>query len=207
MTRTLVRVGALLALVASAALVVFALDVLSWSRQLTEQDMRFVAAPRQARFSQPTSLLPFGLTERALSADDDLPFRRQLQSFTRVQAGAVADSQQFEQLRGETQLALAGLSRVDRDSGRRSRAANMTGVLAFDAQLLPTAQDEVAKLVEGVTDAFRSAVEIDPTNADAKLNLELALRLPRAASLPGNAPSGTREVGKLAGLGEPGSGY
>ena len=208
MTRTrLTWAAALLALAASIVLVAFAVDVLRWDRSLAEQDVRFLASPKQARFSSPAELLPFGIAERALDGDDDLVFRRELQGFARVRPGAVFDVQQFEALRGETQLALARLSRVDPDPRRRSRAANMIGVLALDPQLAPQIQEELAALLRGAIDSFRSAVEIDPQNADAKRNLELALRIPGAAFLPGNDPSGTRDVGDLAGLGNPGSGY
>ena len=207
MSRYVTRALAIAAVVASAALVIFALDVQRWSRQLAEQDLGFAAAPQQARYSEPSAMLPFRIAERALDGQDDLVFRRQLQAFARVRPGAVADAQRFEQLRGETQLALARLSRVDPDPRRRSRAANMIGVLALDPQRAPLIQEEFAKLVEGAIDAFRSAVETDPDNADAKRNLELALRLPGAAFLPGNDPSGSRDVGKQAGLGQPGSGY
>lgn len=208
MTRTrLTWAAALLALAASIVLVVFAVDVLRWDRSLAEQDVRFLASPKQARFSSPAELLPFGIAEKALDADDDLVFRRELQGFARVRPGAVFDAQQFEALRGETQLALGRLSRVDPDRHRRSRAANMIGVLALDPQLAPQIQEELAALLRGAIDSFRTAVEIDPQNADAKRNLELALRIPGAAFLPGNDPSGTRDVGDLAGLGTPGSGY
>lgn len=207
MSRRVLPALALAAVLASAALVAFGLDARRWSRQLDGQDLAFTAAPQQARYSEPSGLLPFRLAERALAGEDDFVFRRQLQAFAHVRPGAVADAQRFEQLRGETQLALARLSRVDPDPRRRSRAANMIGVLALDPQRAPLIQDEFAKLVEGAIDAFRSAVEIDPANADAKRNLELALRLPGAAFLPGNDPSGSRDVGKQAGLGRPGSGY
>ncbi len=208
MTRPrIVRASALLALAVSAGVAVFALDVLRWSGQLEEQDLRFVAAPRQARFSEPAGLLPFGIAERALDADDDLHFRRQLAAFARVRPGAVDDALQFEQLRGETQLALARLSRVDPDLARRSRAANMIGVLALDPQRAAAQQEEFSTLVQGAVDAFRSAVELDPGNADAKRNLELALRIAAAFVLPGDDPSGSRDAGRQAGLGQPGSGY
>lgn len=207
MTRYLIRALVVVALAASAALMVFSVDVLRWSRDLDAQDLGFAAAPGQARFSEPAGLLPFGITKEALGGEDDLFFRRQLQAFARIRRGAVADAQQFEQLRGETLLALARLSRVDPDPRRRSRAANMIGVLALDPQRAPLIQEEFEKLVQGAIDAFRSAVEIDPGNADAKRNLELALRLPGAAFLPGNDPSGSRDVGRQAGLGQPGSGY
>jgi hypothetical protein len=208
MTRARLTVAAaLLALAASAALVVFAVDVLRWDRSLAEQDVRFLASPKQARFSAPPELLPFGIAERTLDGSDDLVFRRELQAFARVRPGAVFDAQQFEALRSETQVALARLSRVDPDPQRRSRAANMIGVLALDPQLAPTVQEELANLLRGATDSFRNAVEIDPSNADAKRNLELALRIPGAAFLPGDDPSGTQDAGELAGLGNPGSGY
>lgn len=203
----LVRVGAALALLATAGLIGFALDVLRWDRQLAEQDVNFRAVPGQARYSEPSGLLPFGIAERALSGRDDLAFRRQLELFPRVRPGAATDATQYEQLRGEVQLALARLSRVDPDPRRRSRAANMLGVLALDPQLAPTFGQDFFKLVQGAVDAFRSAVELDASNADAKRNLELALRIPGTVTLPPNAPSGSRDVGKTAGLGTIGSGY
>lgn len=203
----MIRAGALLALLPAVVLVLFAVDVLRWSGRLAEQDLGFAAAPRQARFTEPSGLLPLGVAKGALGGEDDLEFRRRLQAFARIRPGAVADAQQFEQLRGETQLALARLSRIDADARRRSRAANMIGVLALDPQRAPLIQEEFEKLVQGAIDAFRSAVETDPANADAKRNLELALRLPGAAFLPGNDPSGSRDVGRVAGLGLTGSGY
>jgi hypothetical protein len=207
MRRLLVRAAAVAALAGSAALVLFAVDVLRWDRQLAESDLRLSASPRQARLSAPAGLLPFGIAGRALDGEDDLFFRRHLQGFARVRPGVVADAQRFEQLRGETQLALARLSRVDPDPGRRARAANMIGVLALDPHLAPTVQEEFANLVRGAIDSFRAAVEIDPSNADAKRNLELVLRLPGAAFLPGDDPSGSRDAGDRAGLGSPGTGY
>jgi hypothetical protein len=203
----LVRVAALLALVAAAALIVFALDVLRWQHQLAEQDVNFLAVPGLARYSEPSGLLPFGIAKKALGGEDDLVFRRQLQAFPRARPSAAVDATQYEQLRGEVQLELARLSRVDPDPRRRSRAANMVGVLALDPQLAPTFREDYLKLVQGAIDAFRHAVEVDPQNADAKRNLELALRIPGTATLPPNAPSGGRDVGKTAGLGTIGSGY
>jgi hypothetical protein len=207
MRRGLVVVGAFLAVVASAALVVFAVDVLRWDEQLTVQDVRFRAVPEQASYSEPSAVYPFGLAKRALEGADDLAFRRQLQLFVRVRPGAVADAIEYEQLRGEAQVELARLSRVDPDPRRRSRAANMIGVLALDPQRVPTSFDDFNRVLQGAIDAFRYAVELDPSNAEAKRNLELALRVPGTATLPPNAPSGSGDVGKTAGLGTTGTGY
>jgi hypothetical protein len=204
----LVPVAAVLAVLIAGALIVFALDVLRWDRQLREQDVRFRAVPEQARYAEPSGLLPLSLARRALAGTDDLAFRRQLQLFVRVRPGAViADAIELEQLRGEAQIELARLSRVDPDRRRRSRAANMIGVLALDPQRAPTSFDDFNSVLQGAIDAFRYAVELDPSNAEAKRNLELALRVPGTATLPPNAPSGSGDVGKTAGLGETGTGY
>jgi hypothetical protein len=200
------RVLALVALAAAAGLVVFALDVLRWERGLAEQDLRFEAVPEQARYTEPDGILPLGLAGKALAGSDDLAFRRELRSFVRARQGAVLDAIRIEQLRGEVQLDLARLSRIDPDRRRRARAANMLGVLALDAQLVPTVQQDFLLRVRGAIDNFRYAVQLDPSNAEAKRNLELALRIPGVATLPPNAPSGGRDVGRTAGLGAQGGG-
>ena len=202
----LVAGAAVLALAFAALLTVFALDVLRWSRSLEAQDVRLLAAPTQTRFSDPPTVVPFGGTEHVLGASDDLAFRRQLQGFARVRPGANFTAPLLA-LRSETQLGLAGLARTDPDSRRRSRAANMIGVIALNESLAPRDADALASLITGAISSFRNAVEIDPANADAKTNLELALRIAKAASLGGDAPSGGRNRGERAGLGQPGSGY
>ena len=201
------RALALLALLAAAALLVFAVDVLRWDRDLAEQDLRFEAVPEEARYEEPDGILPLGAAGDALAGGDDLVFRAELQSFARLRQGGVVDAIRYEQLRGEVQLDLARLSRADPDARRRSRAANMIGVLALDAQLIPTVQQDFLLLVRGAIDNFRYAVQLDPSNAEAKRNLELALRIPGTANLPPNAPSGSRDVGRTAGLGQTGGGY
>lgn len=209
MTRArLTGAAAVLALAAAALLVVFALDLLRWNRGLAAQDVRFLASPSQSRFSEPPTRVPFGITGNALGAGDDLAFRRQLQGYARVRPrAAFTGAQQLQALRAETQLGLARLSRTDPDASRRSRAANMIGVLALDERLAPTDPEAIADLVRGAIGAFRNAVEIDPSNSDAKLNLEQALRIAKAASLGGDAPSGGRNTGERAGIGQSGSGY
>jgi hypothetical protein len=199
-------VAALGALVLAALLVALALDVLRWSRSLEAQDVRFLAAPTRVRYSPPPTIVPLQGVERALGARDDLAFREQLQGYARVRPG-VNFTAPLLSLRAETQLGLAGLARGDPDPRRRSRAANMIGVIALNESLAPRDPDALADLILGAIGSFRNAVEIDPRNAEAKTNLELALRIAKAASLGGDAPSGGRNRGESAGLGQPGSGY
>lgn len=201
-------VAAALAFGAAIALFVLALDVLRWDRELTAQDVRFLASPAQSRFSEPAAMLPVGVTKNALGAADDLSFRRQLHAYARVRPRAdFGDTQQLQTLRAETQLGLTRLSRTDPSPTRRSRAANMIGVLALDERFAPRDPDALSAFIRGAIGSFRSAVEIDASNADAKLNLEQALRIAKARSLSGDAPSGARNTGQRAGLGQPGSGY
>jgi hypothetical protein len=195
------------ALAAAAALVVLALDVLRWDRSLAAQDVRFLAAPGQSRFSEPDGVLPSVVAEHVLGGSDDLDFRERLQGYARVRPRAGYTGEGAHALRAETQLGLARLSRTDSDGVRRSRAANMIGVLALDERLAPRDPEALADLIRGAIGSFRNAVEIDPANADAKLNLEQALRIAKAASISGDAPSGGRNRGERAGLGQPGSGY
>ena len=200
------RALVVLAVAASGLLVVFAVDVLRWRSDLEGQDVRFLAAPTQARYAAPPELLPFGAAERALGGSDDVAFRRQLESFARVRPRGVLTPRLLA-LRAETQLALAELARSGGDVRRRSRAANMIGVLALDVRLAPSDPDALANLVAGAIGSFRSAVELDPANADAKTNLEVALRIAKAATLSGDAPAGGRNTGDEAGIGQSGSGY
>lgn len=209
MTRSrLVRAAAILAVPGAVLLVAFAVDVLRWERSVAEQDVRFFATPKRVQFSKPPALLPFGIAETALGGADDMAFRRQLAGFVRVRPGAVVTwTEQLQAVRAEAQIQLASLGRVDPDPARRSRAANMVGVLALDPLLAPRDPDQLAETLAGAIGSFRNAVEIDQANADAKLNLEMALRIPGAASLAGPEPSGTRNVGDRSGLGRAGSGY
>lgn len=197
-----------LPLAGAAVLVAFALDVLRFDRGLASQDVRFLGAPNQAAYEQPPALLPFGAAERTLGLGDDLDFRHTLQRYARVRPRrGFLDAQAVQTVRAETQLGLTALSRSDPDAVRRARAANMLGVLALDERLAPRDTEALADLIRGAIGSFRSAVEIDPANADAKLNLEQALRIAKAASLGGDAPSGGRNRGERAGLGQTGGGY
>jgi hypothetical protein len=200
------RLAAVGALAAAVALVLFAWDVRRWSDGLAAQDVRFLASPNQARYEEPPALLPLGAARRALGGEDDLAFRRTLESFARVRPGTQLTPQLLA-LRAETQTALAELGRGEPELGRQSRAANMTGVLALDESQAPREPEALASLITGAIGSFRNAVELDAANADAKTNLERALRIARAATLSGDAPSGGRNRGDQAGIGRTGSGY
>ena len=109
------------------------------------------------------------------------------------------------------------------ESRARARSAAEAALTAVAADAPPAAASQANDLL-GVLEAlgpratadelavasFRAAVRADPSNLDAKLNLELALRRLRATSVrrgPGNG-SGPRSSGQRgAGAGTPGRGY
>ena len=66
--------------------------------------------------------------------------------------------------------------------------------------------DSSRSLARGIG-AFQDAIEADPSNLDAKRNLEILLRRPEAATLPPNDPSQGGAQGRVSGQGRSGSGY
>ena len=54
---------------------------------------------------------------------------------------------------------------------------------------------------------FKSAIKLDPDNADAKLNLELVLQDPQTEQFVSGGPGGNPDAGKQGGTGSGGQGY
>ena len=177
-------------------------DARSWREALQGGDQVYVHSPTQARWGAGTWFPgdPAGL---AVHASRDVDLRRAVQMFV----VAVHTRHGFDN--GESRArarsaAEAALTAVAADAPRAaaSQANDLLGVLEA---LGPRATaDELAVA------SFRAAVRADPSNLDAKLNLELALRRLGATSVrrgPGNG-SGPRSSGQRgAGGGTPGRGY
>lgn len=195
------RIGAALATLVAVALLVVAVEVLSVWRDVTHDDFRFQnASTRQARLWQDLGLVPGTLGVNALGLGDDLAYRRTVVLFASVQPGRtpVADAR-LESLRGQAQLELTRRSQADSDRRRRSRLLNFLGVLPLERA--PTDAGERAGLLQTAIGILRTAVEVDPTNAEAKLNLELLLRDIVAAGGPVNTPGGQPTGGPRSGVG------
>ena len=54
---------------------------------------------------------------------------------------------------------------------------------------------------------FKSAIKLDPNNADAKLNLELVLQDPQTEQFVSGGPGGNPDAGTKGGTGSGGQGY
>lgn len=201
-------VVAVLAVPMALALVVIATDLLRTPGQIRADDARFESAPMRQRGLWKVGFLPGLMSERLLGLEDDVFHRQILGLYLKVKPGVV-DYEGFpelESLRAKAQYEVTRLSQEEPDPKRRSRMLTMYGVIVLDTKV----PDEVSRKdrVRRAVVAFRSAIELDPSNADAKTNLEAVLSREGGVVInPSNAPTRDRAGGKLSGQGSTGSGY
>ena len=187
-----VKLAAAAVLAAVAVLAaLLAADVDSSRSALAQGDAVYAVPPGRATWAPSPPL--GGPAARLLGTKDDLALRRGLQLY--AAAAAVPDRldtvDEKQSLQAQAQQALVR-------AGDSSQAETLLGVLAF-GQSADTA----------VAD-FTNAVRADPTNAVAKYDLELLLRLSEAhGSRSGSSPGGSFGKGgrRGAGGGVPGNGY
>jgi hypothetical protein len=199
-------VAAVVAIPLALLLVVLAVDVLRTPGALERDDVRFEAAPsRQAGLWGGVGVAP-GVVESLLALDDDLEYRRTMARFLRVEPGKVEIfGPELENLSGQVQLALTQGSAEDANPQRRAQYLNLLATMTLAR--FGSDQAETETTLRRAIHLLRAAVETDPQNADAKLNLELALRNAKATNLPGTDPSGDAAEGTISGQGRSGSGY
>ena len=111
--------------------------------------------------------------------------------------------------RNEAQARLEAVVANDRLRSRRSRAAGLLGVLGL-ARFVTETENREALLSSTVLN-FRRAIDLDPSNDEAKVNLELAYQRGRGVqineSASGENPSPGGSGSRGAGAGQAGSGY
>lgn len=208
--RTAAVVAVVACFAASLLLLVLALDVARWRDALSDGDVRYRASAGSSQLWQPTTTVPFDAAETLLGLEDDVEFRQAVRSLRRARLDdpTISDPE-IALLRNEAQARLEAIAVKDGNPERRSRAAGLLGVLGL-ARLVSETQDRVALLQSTVAN-LEFAIALDPTNDEAKFNLELALQRARGvqleeASAGGNpTPGGAGSEG--AGAGDPGSGY
>lgn len=201
------RIAAVAAVPLAVALAVLAVDVLRVPGALDRDDVRFEAAPRRnAGLWSGLGFLPADVTERVTAVRDDVGYRQLVARFLRVEPGKVEIfGPELENLRGRVQLELTRGSAEDANPKRRAQLLNLlaaTSLVRFSSDAA-----EAEAILRRAVHLFRNAVETDPENADAKLNLELALRNARAMNLPGTDPDAGGAGGTISGQGRSGSGY
>lgn len=193
--------------VGAVLLAIVAVDLLRTPREVEADDNRFQSAPMRQGGLWDVGLLPKDLNERLLGLDDDLVYRRTLALYLKVEPGKV-DYEGFpelEAIRAKAQFELTRLGQEDPDRRRRSRLLTLQGVMTLDTRLFDegSRRDQLRRAVI----AFRSAIELDPENADAKTNLEAVLSREGPVRLPSDAPTRERAGGRVSGQGGRGGGY
>lgn len=208
------RVAPLVAAAVCAALAVglalVAVDAARWRDALPAGDVRYRVAPDDEALWAPGELAPLGLTKEVLGVEDDLEFRSAVRAMraARLDEPILTDPA-LALKRLEAQSRLEAIATGDMDPMRRSKAANLLGALGL-ARLGSDSQDRSATIVS-VLSNLRLALELDPSNDDAKYNLELALARSSGTELAeaggGANPSPGGSGVKGAGAGDPGTGY
>lgn len=218
-----VELGAAVAAIVLAVLVLLAMaNVHRWDGAITRGDARFVAAPPDlsqtsglpapppARWKVPTGFTA-DVTERLLGLRDDMAFRRALSLYRAVNPNPneqvqFQDDPELPAKRIRAQQALTAVSKNDPDPRIRSRATNMLGILARTGPT-PVDPNEQRNQILTTIALFKSAIKLDPNNADAKLNLELVLQDPQTETFVSGGPGGNPDAGRRGGTGSGGQGY
>jgi len=203
----LVTLGlALIVLAAGAALL--ALDVHRLHGRMASDDLRYRVAPTSSDLWHVSAVFPWNAARDVLGLRDDIAYREAMRAFWRGRPHLPAYGQPLLiAYRGEAQARLNDIADRDRNDQRASEAENLLGVLAF----VNAARDDALRasfLANGVA-SFQNAVALDPTNENAKYNLELALSRLADEGVAGQQVRGGGEKGGQsgAGAGEAGSGY
>jgi hypothetical protein len=210
MRRAALLLGAAASLAVAVALAFLAVDVHRWPGALESGDARYRVAPSERDLWAPDELTPRRLARDLLGLDDDLAYRRAVRALRlgRVEANAVTDPR-LALLRSDAQARLGKIVEEDGDAVRRSAAANLLGVHAL-VSLVAEERDR-ATLQAVAVSSFRKAIALDPSNEDAKYNLELSLQRGQQLRIGEPAGGGNPSPGgrgtRGAGTGDPGSGY
>jgi hypothetical protein len=174
---------ALLCVAAGVLLVLIALDVRTWHTTIARDDIRFRALPAHRNLWTPHTLLPGDPAGLLLGTGDTMAYRRSLQDFWFSRIGSTPESRQdLPTLRAETQQQLEAIAAAGTSAQERSFAANLLGVLVVTTPSPGNDDSALKAILKRATGYFRQATELDPTDVDAKQNLELVLRIGKPSS-------------------------
>ena len=168
--------AAVASLVLAAVLALLANDLRSWRDALREGDARYLASPASEGLWEVDTALPSGASRRLLGLDDDLAYRAAVRMFRLGRTRDPAFGREIlPAYRAHAETQLSEIARADRDRTRRSAALNLVGILTLSRLRSDPARAD--GILRESLSAFRTAIEIDSANTDAKANLELVLRL------------------------------
>ena len=210
--RSLLGAGAVICLALAIGLGLLALDVSRARDALAQGDVQYLVTPQRAGLWRADTVVPRDLAVRLIGTEDDVELRRAVRAvlLARLSDPSISISDPaIALLQNAAQARLDYIVASDASAADKSRAAGLLGVIGL-ARLVSETQDRVAALSSTVTN-LQLAIALDPSNHDAKYNLELALQRARGTQLTEGAggrnpsPGGSGSSG--AGAGDPGSGY
>ena len=150
-------------------LVLVARDVGRWETAIRADDVAAATSPQAPEVEE---TLPFSPARSLLGLGGDVSFRRAVALFRR----AYTRDDEFQRsakggaARIQAETALASGLRTDANHRRGSTASNLLGILTVvDAANAPTGGAAIDRSVV----EFQNAIRLDPSNAEAKANLEL----------------------------------
>lgn len=177
------HLAALLALVCigiGVLLVLLAFDASTWRRTVAHDDLRFRALPSHRDLWQPATTLPGDPAGALIGTGDTVAYRHALQHFWYSRIGSNPEERQdLPTLRADTQNRLLELIVDGKSVHERSFASNLLGVLVVTTPTSQADQGAIEQILRRAAGYFQQAIDLDPANLDAKMNLELVLRLTR----------------------------
>jgi hypothetical protein len=200
---------ALLCAVVAAALALLAADVASWRSSVARDDLRFRALPTHKGLWRPDTTLPGDPASKLLGTSSTMAWRHSLQAFWYARIGSNPEVRMdAPTLRATAQDSLLAQLASAPSQQQRSTAANLLGVLVVTTPAPGNDQDVITQILKRAANYFQQSIELDPSNLDAKQNLELVLRITRPGKghLGKDARSGYG-FGRGQGAGQLGSGY
>ena len=139
-----------------------------------------------------------------MGLEDDLRYREALRRVRLTREGLdTLDAAELRRRQSRAENALAHVEDADGVAARRSAAATMRGVLLYEDALATGSRS--TDLLPRSVEALKRAIELDPTNGDAKLNLEQVLNLQPPRQQRDRAGGGGSSGG--ASYSAPGEGY
>jgi hypothetical protein len=208
--RVALHAGGLVCLVVAVFLILLAADVLRWSNALQASDVRYRANASAAGLWQIDALVPGDPGRSLLGIDDDLALRKAVRSLELSSLGSRAQYKpQLIVQRADAEARLQTLATGGGDRTQRSRAAELLGVLQL-ASPTSNPQQRSAFLLKAVAN-LQKAIRLDPSNDEAKYNLEVALRATHGVQTVQGSPTPNVTTGRPgsrgAAAGGPGGGY
>jgi hypothetical protein len=164
----------------AVVLALLAVDARSWQTTVARDDIRFRALPAHANLWRPPTVLPGDPASFILGTKNALEYRHALQYFWFTRAGNNPSAEEnAPALRAAAQERMQNLISSSPTAKQRSDAANLLGVLVVTAPIPGGDRGAVAQVLNRAAQYFQLAISINPSNFDAKQNLELVLRVQR----------------------------